>query len=821
MAQNDYETVCKFVRLLICWKTCKRRFLGETAEALHDFAAKLRSELVSDVICKKDFERFYQFLKAIFEKHETSGPVRAIRSAKKKNKLLDSTPPVEPGRGGVPKKPLPINIEALQARQDAMERQKAQQEKEMEIAQRTGSQTLDETGRILINTMREDPQDAVYIDPSIAGEIKPHQIEGVRFMWREIVQAGQVNPQGCLLAHTMGLGKTMQAITFLIAISGAAKSSAQNVKNQLPESLRIPRSMRFARYLVLCPASLVVNWVNELELWTKSSTARKSLGHTRYIDAMTIPEERIIRIAQWYDKGGVLVMSYNLLRDYLSPDTAKQLLPESARKQASTHLVEGPSVIIADEAHAFRNAASKTRQAVMRFESKSRIALTGSPLSNNLDEYWSIIDWISPGYLGTAAEFKDHYVNPIQAGSYLDSTKPEIRQAKKKLAVLKQDIEPKTNRADITVLKDVLKSKTEFLIVVPLTDLQEHMYRACIEHIDLTSEQGGNARLWKWMTVLGQICNHPRASYAQLQSKSQKNGIGSSNKGNASGEDDIMEQQEEDDEEELPHESRDVLNVVEELVRRHGDISSPDLSYKTALFLRILEYTRNLCDRVLAFSHRLPTLDYLETVLKEHKVKYARLDGATPMRLRPAMMASFNNGAYDVLLISTTAGGLGINLTGANRVIIFDAGFNPQHEEQAIGRAYRLGQQKDVFVYRFLIGGTLEPTLWNQNLYKMQLASKVVDTKNPQRLADKMRKYLFLPGEVQQEDLTKSQGKDKHVLDRILAEQGEDTYIRSITTTETLMREAIEGELTDEERREIDEEARQLTMRRTDPEGYR
>ena len=194
-------------------------------------------------------------------------------------------------------------------------------------------------------------------------------------------------------------------------------------------------------------------------------------------------------------------------------------------------------------------------------------------------------------------------------------------------------------------------------------------------------------------------------------------------------------------------------------------------------------------------------LDLLQKHIKRHlpKLRTGRLDGSTPMPERLRLAKATNAGEYDVLIISTTAGGLGLNIPGANRVILVDFSWNPSWEEQAVGRAYRLGQQKPVFVYHLVTAGTFEESLHQITVFKQQLAQRVVDKKNPTRSAVKVREMLFDPREVDQEDLSENIGLDR-VLDVLLRKQ--DSGIRSIKTTDTLHREMKE-ELTAEEEAEV------------------
>lgn len=145
------------------------------------------------------------------------------------------------------------------------------------------------------------------------------------------------------------------------------------------------------------------------------------------------------------------------------------------QKTIQEMLLEGPNIIVADEAHQLKNHDAQISQAARGFRSMSRIAMTGSPLSNNLLEYWTMIDWIDPGFLGPRKEFQLKFVDPIQDGLYADSNFQEKRRCLKMLNVLKSDIGPKIHRADIGVIEKDLPPKTEFMVKVPLTPFQIEM----------------------------------------------------------------------------------------------------------------------------------------------------------------------------------------------------------------------------------------------------------------------------------------------------------------------------------------------------------
>jgi superfamily II DNA/RNA helicase len=249
-------------------------------------------------------------------------------------------------------------------------------------------------------------------------------------------------------------------------------------------------------------------------------------------------------------------------------------------------------------------------------------------------------------------------------------------------------------------------------------------------------------------------------------------------------------------------------------------MKSIDLSYKVKILCQILDASKAAGDKVLVFSQSIPTLNFLEDLCARQRRRYARLDGKTTMSKRQDMTKAFNKGKTEIYLISTAAGGLGLNLPSANRVIIFDFKFNPIMEEQAVGRAYRIGQLKPTFVYRFVAGGTFEDSVHNKTVFKMQLASRVVDKKNPVAWATKkLGDFLFEPKDVPQKDLSEFVGMDPLVLDKILESQGHNQTIRSIVQSDTFERDD-DDKLTAEELKEVKQLLSDEQLKRFNPQKW-
>ncbi|KAL2865644.1 putative SNF2 family helicase/ATPase [Aspergillus lucknowensis] len=655
----------------------------------------------------------------------------------------------------------------------------------------------------------KDP--AIYLDPHIGLRVKSHQLNGIRFMWRELVE--DKDQQGCLLAHTMGLGKTMQVISLLTTISQAATSNDPEIRKQIPEAFRRSQT------LILCPSSLIENWHEEFLMWSPENSP---IGLVRRVSANDALSVRLKEVSDWDQEGGVLLISYNIFRSWIINNaTGKRPPPLSDAQHESVRkwLLDGPNIIVADEAHKMKNPSSAISVAAMQFRSKSRVALTGSPLANNLGDYYTMVNWIADGYLGSLVQFKALYIEPIEQGLFVDSTYTERRKSLVKLQVLKRILEPKINRADITVLEGDLPPKVEFVLTVPLTNLQREVYDSYAGFVlQGRTDDVGQAQLWSWLAVIGLCCNHPACFREKLLSRAND---AARRMGDAEqietvpGDEPITQVG-------LP----DLATLVarqEQLFAKVPDIKAVELSARAEIMNHIVDESIGAGDKVLIFSQSLPTLNYIEHVMKASNRNYSRLDGQTPIAGRQAATKQFNQGdQQQVYLISTRAGGLGLNIPGANRVIIFDFSFSPVWEEQAVGRAYRLGQQKPVFVYRFIAGGTFEEIIHHKAIFKTQLSVRVVDKKNPVRFAQKKPgDYLFPAKPVRQEDTSEFIGKDPLVLDKILQVDmhKEERLIRGITLTQTFHKEDND-KLTEEEKKSVQEEYDDENLKRTDPEAY-
>jgi SNF2 family DNA or RNA helicase len=247
------------------------------------------------------------------------------------------------------------------------------------------------------------------------------------------------------------------------------------------------------------------------------------LGKLRSIVSNMSPADRLSTIESWYHGGGVLLLSYTQFEKWIhNRKTIKSPPPlsEDAHANILKWLLKGPRLIIADEAHYMSNIDSEISKAVTGFVSRSRVALTGSPLSNNLVEYFAMINFVAPDYLGAKDEFKARYVEPIQEGLYTSSTRQELATSRKKSKALERILEPKIHRRAIDVLKGSLPPKVEFTIKLPLTSIQEQAYTAFVKSQQSQYlEKISNTQFWAWSSILTLLCNHPYLFWGKMKER--------------------------------------------------------------------------------------------------------------------------------------------------------------------------------------------------------------------------------------------------------------------------------------------------------------
>uniref|UniRef100_A0A665WNC9 DNA helicase n=1 Tax=Echeneis naucrates TaxID=173247 RepID=A0A665WNC9_ECHNA len=656
------------------------------------------------------------------------------------------------------------------------------------------------TTKLVLDEDEETKEPIVQVHRNLVTKLKPHQVDGVQFMWdcccESVKKIEKSAGSGCILAHCMGLGKTLQVVTFL-------------------HTLLLCEKLNFSTALVVCPLNTVLNWLNEFEKWQEGMKDDESLEVTE-LATVKRPQERSYALQRWQEMGGIMIIGYEMYRNLTQGRNIKsKKLKESFQK---TLVDPGPDLVICDEGHILKNEASAVSKAMNNIRTRRRVVLTGTPLQNNLIEYHCMVNFIKENLLGSVKEFRNRFINPIQNGQCADSTPHDVRIMKKRAHILYEMLAGCVQRKDYTALTKFLPPKHEYVLSIRVTPIQCKLYRYYLEHFTGVGNavEGGRGRagtkLFQDFQMLSRIWTHPwclqldyiskenrgffdedsmdefiaseteessmsLTSEDEKMKKKKKQGKGKKKGSDDSDSDDVEVIKEWNTSSRGRNgEGRNRAEPVEERKFARPSSSAPgsptadwhkefvteadaeilEHSGKMLLLFEILRMAEEVEDKVLVFSQSLISLDLIEDFLElacrakdEGKVSpykgegkwfrnidYYRLDGSTNAITRKKWAEEFNdtsNTRGRLFLISTRAGSLGINLVAANRVIIFDASWNPSYDIQSIFRVYRFGQLKTVYVYRFLAQGTMEEKIYERQVTKQSLSFRVVDQQQIER----------------------------------------------------------------------------------------
>ncbi len=477
------------------------------------------------------------------------------------------------------------------------------------------------------------PFEELSVPQQFHGTLRPYQVRG--YSWLSFLQRWGL---GACLADDMGLGKTPQTLAFI-------QTRWLTAREKNPQVSKRPT-------LVICPTSVVSNWQREAAHFTPDLPVLVHHGVARSKGAAF---QKAVR------KQAIVISSYALLHRDI--DYFKE--------------VEWGGIIL-DEAQNVKNPETRQAKAARSLKADARIALTGTPVENNVGDLWSIMEFLNPGYLGTQAEFKRNFFIPIQANH-----EPEAAERLKRLTgpfILRR---LKTDRSIITDLPE----KQEMNVFCPLTKEQASLYAAVVKDAEtaLTQSEGIQRKGVVLATIskLKQVCNHP----AQFL----------------------------------------------------GDHSAiPGRSGKLARLTEMLEEMLTVGDRALIFTQFSEMGALLQRYLQEtfgREVLF--LHGGVSKKQRDQMVNRFQSKdavsvpmrhSPSIFILSLRAGGTGLNLTQANHVFHFDRWWNPAVENQATDRAFRIGQTKNVQVHKYLCAGTLEEKIDEMIERKKEVAEQVVGT---------------------------------------------------------------------------------------------
>ncbi|CAF1081670.1 unnamed protein product [Rotaria sp. Silwood1] len=427
--------------------------------------------------------------------------------------------------------------------------------------------------------------------------------------------------------------------------------------------------------LIVCPSTLLHQWVHEFHEWWPEF--RVAVLHESGSFQGKKGHRLIHKIGT--TAAGILITSYaNILIHY---DT----------------LVSYPwHYFILDEGHKIRNPDAQITTACKSFRTPHRLILSGSPMQNNLRELWSLFDFVFPGKLGTLPTFMEYFAIPITRGGYANANPIEVQTAYKCACILRDTIKKYLIRRIKSEQNIVLQlpMKNEQVLFCRLTKTQKYIYKEYLKSQQCKDILKGSLQVFVGLINLRKICNHPDlfTDWSQYCPEYGEN----------------------------PNE-----------VNQYGYTKRSGKMIVLETLLKIWYKQNNRC---LLFTQSKQMLNILEVFLTKHNYSYLKMDGTTSIASRQGLVTQFNSdSSIFVFLLTTRVGGLGINLTGANRVLIFDPDWNPSTDIQARERAWRIGQTKNVTIYRLLTSGTIEEKIYHRQIFKQFLTNRVLQDPKQRR----------------------------------------------------------------------------------------
>ena len=498
-----------------------------------------------------------------------------------------------------------------------------------------------------------NPTDGIGVQPGkgLNANLRPYQIDGVRWLWFMT----QLKLGACL-ADDMGLGKTIQVIDLLLQLKQGESLSKKNKKKSKSTS---GRQSAMRPNLLIVPASLIGNWKQETTRFAPQLTM--FVAHRSESDARTL-EQVANNTAQTLKGVDVVLTSYGL-----------------ARKAQWIADVDW-NLVILDEAQAIKNSNSAQTRAIKKIRAGCRIALTGTPVENQLGDLWSLLDFCCPGLLGNTRQFKT-FLNRFKASSGGDASAA--------YAALRRLVQPyilRRMKTDPRIAPD-LPAKTEMRVDCGLSRRQAAIYKQAVTELKTQLEQNEqsaekNKRIQRQGIVLStmmrlkQICNHPSQVLMEDQFTEKDSG-----------------------------KFQQLVRICEPIRQRQE---------KALVFTQF----QSMCE---------PLANFLATVFGNTGLV---LHGKTPVKRRKTLVKQFQEDeSIPFFVISLKAGGTGLNLTAASHVIHFDRWWNPAVENQATDRAFRIGQKRNVLVHKFVCSGTLEERIDAMLRSKQEMTDQILGQK--------------------------------------------------------------------------------------------
>lgn len=529
-------------------------------------------------------------------------------------------------------------------------------------------------------------QVSVVVDPVIGDKLRPHQRAGVKFLFDCITGVRVEGYHGAILADEMGLGKTIQTVATIYTC--------------LKQGIRGVPTAR--KCLVVTPSSLVKNWCNEFDKWLGEGAVKHFA-----IAESTPKSDRII--SRFDGEGEVLVISYDQLRKHI-------------QRLAALASVE---LVVCDEGHRLKNAEVKTTKAIDQLPTRHRIILSGTPIQNDLSEFHAMVNFVNPGVLGNRDLFSRVFEEPVLAGRDPESPDGLRSLGRDRAHYLSTLTQKFILRRTQSINESYLPAKVDLTVFVRLGEAQRAAYEKLSQLVFQRDGREGEmaCRPLVLISALRKLCNHMDL-YHDAVELSHKPSSADTAAANEEGERTSRKGKK------LHTSPLGIprFTLPEGFKKGSLDQSCGSKMYFVSLMLDFLR-TSPERDKLVIVSNFTQTLDIIAALCQHKKVAFFQLDGSTPIKRRQELVDLFNvpHSQELVFLLSSKAGGVGLNLIGANRLILFDPDWNPANDAQAMGRVWRDGQKKRVFIYRLLSTGTIEEKVYQRQVSKQGLSANVVD----------------------------------------------------------------------------------------------
>ncbi|EME47905.1 hypothetical protein DOTSEDRAFT_102471, partial [Dothistroma septosporum NZE10] len=499
----------------------------------------------------------------------------------------------------------------------------------------------------------------VVVDPILSRELRKHQREGVAFLYECVMGMKDYDGEGAILADEMGLGKTLQTIALIWTLL-----------KQTPFWKGQPI---VSKALVVCPVTLIRNWQKEFRKW---------LGDYRC--GCFIPGDSNSSLAPFTQKlssNPVMIIGYEKLT--------------KIKDQLKNCKID---LIICDEGHRLKTAKNKAAAAIKEIGTQRRVILSGTPIQNDLEEFYQMVDFVNPSIMSKYSTFKREFEIPIVRMRQPEASASDVEKGEARSEELANRTGMFILRRTSEILSQYLPPKTEYVVLCRPTEVQADIYRTMVGTQAFIAAMNTPTAVLELINVLKKVCNCPRLL---LTNDSKKEGVT----------------------------KPELLEGISPRL-----LKSPGASGKLQVLDELLHQINSTTDeKVVLVSNYTSTMDILANLLDSMSYKYLRLDGTTPQSKRQDLVDRFNRSPKTnsfVFLLSAKAGGVGLNLTGASRLIMFDLDWNPSTDLQAMARVHRDGQTRPCHIYRLLTQGALDEKIFQRQVSKTGLADAIVDGKS-------------------------------------------------------------------------------------------